>query len=212
MIVSQHDLELILNPRIRQRTFMLPVRRGKWGELKRCPARKGGVYTLRAGVPYERYRREAGKLGSQRAGVLWLIDRCEQPTAGVLVTVSSVELAETHWLVGFVKGDQSDRLDKPRLLAARPGGAGGDYTNVPGLALSGAAEEIQAPLQSKYAERSWQRRTDGLSEQRERIQAAVATARLEAVKQNIGSAAVRKRLKSLEHHLRAWEQEARRSA
>lgn len=216
MNVSHADLELILNPRIRQRTFQLPVRYGQWGERKRCPARKGGVYTLRANPEYQRYRVEARNLPSQRAAVLWVIGCCERHVLpGVVVTVSGqpkIAADGLTWVVRFVKGDRGDVMDRPRLMAANPGGVEGDYITAASMAVPGSAEEIQAPIQAKYAASSWQARTDGLSEQRARIQAAVATARLEAARQNVGTAAVRKRLKSLEHHLRVWEQEARRSA
>lgn len=215
MIVSEEELSLILNPRIRQRTVRLPVRYGEFGERKKCPVRRGGVYTLRAAVPYAQLVLEAAQMPSRAMSVLWLFDACSVPvfTATVEVTVNSVSLEEDGWwLVRFSKGDRSDVLDRPRWLAARPGSLGGDYTEAPSLALRGTAEEIPENAQKRYADSAWERRANGLDELRARLLEGVAIARLEAARQNVGSAGARKRLKSIEHHLRAWEQEARRSA
>lgn len=113
------------------------------------------------------------------------------------------------WVVSFELGDTTD---KPRLLAAHPGGAHGDYTTVSALALPNSAEEVSDRYQARYAKSADESRKTGLSDQRERLLAAVASIRLETARQNIGTSPARKRLKSIEHHLRAMEQEARRSA
>lgn len=215
MLIARSELELIVNPRIRQRTFHLPVRRGKWGELRKCPAKQGCVYTLRANPEYQRYRAEAQHQASQRAGVLWLIDRVEvQGLGSVVVTVRSVELSDdgSSWLVGFSKGDQSELMDKPRLLMAHSGSPHGEYTNVAALALPGSAEEIPEVNQGRYARAADNARKTGLVDQRERLLELVSLIRLETARQNVGTSTARRRLKTVEHQVRALVREARRVA
>jgi hypothetical protein len=50
-----------------------------------------------------------------------------------------VELERDVWVISFVKGE---RVDVPRLLAARPGGPSGDYTSNPHLAMLDEPEAI----------------------------------------------------------------------
>lgn len=113
------------------------------------------------------------------------------------------------WVLSFAKGDCTDR---PHLLAARPGGPEGDYTSIPARAVRGEGEAVERRLLEREAQKSRERHGGVVAAERERLLAAVGAVRLEAARQNAGSAMVRKRLKSIEHQLRAMEREARRSA
>lgn len=214
MIISQSELDLILNRKIRRRTIHLPIQHGTLGELKKCPAKPGGIYTLKARTPWERYRTQAETQPSRARAVLWLIERCEQPQRTVTITARTIEARENTWIVHFVVGTH-ELEHKPRLLAARPGpahGEHGDYTSIPSRAASGPAEEIPETYQAKYSDSASEARKTGLSEQRERLLAAVGTLRIEAAKLNAGNSVARRRLKSVEHQLRAFEREMRRCA
>jgi hypothetical protein len=59
VIVAQADLDAILDRKVRKRLLELPVRYGKFGELKRCPMRVGGVYNLSAPIPFDRFLERA---------------------------------------------------------------------------------------------------------------------------------------------------------
>lgn len=123
MFVSQAELDLILNAKIRQRFFSLPVRYGPLGERKRCPARVGGVYRLRAVPPLEIYRRRAESQPTAARRVLAYITQCELPRPSVLVTVFDVALVgepSEHYRISFERGDQSAYFDRAVFL--RPGG------------------------------------------------------------------------------------------
>jgi hypothetical protein len=148
MIVSSRDLELILNPRIRQRVIQLPVQHGEFGEQKPCKARRGGVYHLRSRPPYERYKLEAGQQPTQARAVLWLVDRCEEPRKAVTITVISADREAETWTVRFVMGE-CEVEEKPRLLKAKPGGE--HYTSIPSMALRGSGNEVDEDAQAKYA-------------------------------------------------------------
>lgn len=123
MIIPQAQIDLILSRRMRRRTLHLPMRTGKFGERKRCPARTGGVYRLKAPVPYERYQSEAERQPNAARAVLWLIDECQQPTRGVTITVTAVEVRDGDWVVHFTKGEHRELFDRPIYLAKY-----GDYT------------------------------------------------------------------------------------
>jgi hypothetical protein len=112
-------------------------------------------------------------------------------------------------VISFVQGDITD---KPRLLTARSGSPNGEYVSVAALALPGSAEEIPEGNQGKYAKAADGARKTGLSEHRQRLLDVVGTLRLEAAKLNAGNSISRRRLKSVEHQLRAYDREMRRSA
>lgn len=150
MIVSHAEFELIRNPRIRSRLLHLPVRRGKHGELKRCPARAGGVYRLTTPIPYDQYRGEAERQPGRSRAVLWLIDRCKPMGTPVVVTVREPpEMQETPdglmWVVRFVMGDQAATLDGPVLLAKSVG-----YTTRQDQKMKGEPEVLM-PLAADLA-------------------------------------------------------------
>lgn len=86
------------------------------------------------------------------------------------------------------------------------------YTTQPSRGLKGAGEAIPVGLQERYAAAARQQHGSELSERRERLLAAVADLRLEAAKQNAGSATARRRLKTIEHNLRALSREWRHVA
>lgn len=209
MIVPQSELDLILNRRIRRRTIQLPIEYGKMGERKRCRVKPGGVYTLRARVPYSLFRSQAETQSTRALAVLWLVSQCEQPTKTATVTVRAVEAKNGAWVVSFAMGEL-ELEHKPRLLKGKPGGE--QYTAVPSMALPGCAEEIPEAFQTKYTNSAHESRKQGLGEQRERLLAAVGALRLEAAKLNAGNSISRRRLKSVEHQLRAFDREMRRCA
>lgn len=155
MIVAQAELDAILNRKVRKRLLELPVRyRRKLGDsdngaLKPCPMRPGGVYRLRAPVPYERFMERAPEQpasihhqpprpdpaheahpwvlhsgGSPRArSVLWLIGRCERhDEKPVTITVRSIERQGETWLVSFLRGDEADMFDDSPVYLASDGG------------------------------------------------------------------------------------------
>lgn len=115
-------------------------------------------------------------------------------------------------LVHVITFDCGDTTDRPRLLAARIGGVGGDYTTIAALSARGAGEEVSEDYQTKFALDGRIRQLDPLEKDRTRLRNAVATIRLQATLHGMGSPAARKRLKRIEHDLRQLDLEARRSA
>lgn len=113
------------------------------------------------------------------------------------------------YVISFVLGDHTDA---PRFLAAKPGLPHGDYVQSGARALRGTNEEVSASVQRRYTLAVEKARESGEAQHRERLLAAIGAIRLEAAKQNAGSAISRKRLKSVEHQLRAYDREMRRTA
>ena len=142
MIVSQRDLDLIRNPRIRQRVLEVPVRHGRFGELKACPMKPESVYRLRAPSRWSDHKARAAGQPTRARAVLWLIDQCETPRTQ-LVTVTSVERQENTWLVRFVLGDRSDLCDRDVFLARH-----NDFT----MAASRQTVRGDPPVMSPLAE------------------------------------------------------------
>ena len=58
------------------------------------------------------------------------------------------------WVIGFARGDVTDR---PRLLAARPGGPGGDYTDNPARAARDEGEAVPQQTQERFSRRAAER-------------------------------------------------------
>jgi hypothetical protein len=133
ILVSLAEFDAIR--KLRVRTLELPMRYGScFGERKRCPVRKGGVYGLGVRVPYEQYR----DLQPTRArSVLWLIDRCFEIPEPRRITVYDVhyESRLEKWIVRFVLGDHAGMLDEPVFL-----GRSEDYTLAKSQSLPGAGE------------------------------------------------------------------------
>lgn len=171
MNVPQAQLDLILNPKMRQRTLTLPVRRGKAGELKRCPMRQGGVYNLRASVPYDRHLSKAREQPTRSRSVLKLIDLCEIPKRTVLVTVLRVERLGDEWHVKFVRGDTSANIDRPVFLAKYA-----DYTLVASKQSVPRDPEVMMPLaedlaraRAKARERRFSPQEEGVARMRREV-------------------------------------------
>ena len=82
----------------------------------------------------------------------------------------SYDAEQMVWVISFVKGDATDT---PRLLAARPGGPGGDYTANPARAAKGEPEAISVRLQERYAREGEERDKSRLGELRSRALAAI---------------------------------------
>jgi hypothetical protein len=148
MIVDQATLDRI--QRLRERTLTLPARRGKLGELKRCPVKPRSVRKLEARVPYDQHRQRAERQPTRARQVLALIDLCQQPTKTLTITVDAVEFCEQHpatWLIRFRKGDLGSAFDRPLYLAAS---TKGDYTHRKEQALLGEPEVLM-PLAEDLA-------------------------------------------------------------
>jgi hypothetical protein len=103
------------------------------------------------------------------------------------------------WVISFVKGDATDR---PHLLAARSGTSMGDYTDNPSRAMKGEPEAVSGRVAERYGKRATEARGLQLSAQRERLLEVVADLRASSA-----NASTRKRLRSVEHHVRAIERE-----
>jgi hypothetical protein len=112
VIVSGDALDL------RGNTFRLPVRYGRFGERKRCPARKGGVLRLETPVPYDAHLERAVEQPSRARAVLFLVDACWSKRWKLAVTVTEVGRDGDEWLVSFVRGEHPDVVAAPRLLRA----------------------------------------------------------------------------------------------
>jgi hypothetical protein len=125
----QVDPSLIdrINGRIRTRVLGLPVMHGRrFGELKKCPMREGGVYELQAAVPYSRHRAVAEEQPTVARGVLLLIECCMIPTKTVTITVTEpVTRKDDRWIVHFEKGDWRAQSDKDVFLARQ-----NDFTTI----------------------------------------------------------------------------------
>ena len=115
VVVSQADIDQIRG-KMHRRVIELPVKRGTMGELKRCPAREGGIYHLKPRIPYDRYQSEADCQPTRARAILRLIDLCETPTRTVAITVTGAERQGDVWLVRFEKGERPELFDRLRLL------------------------------------------------------------------------------------------------
>lgn len=112
MIVSQQDIELINNPKIRRREIMLPVRHGKrWGEKKKCPVKEGSICRLEARPPHGRYRAQAELEPTRARSVLMLIDLYMAPVKTTTITVLTVAQVGDEWRVRFEKGEHPELFD-----------------------------------------------------------------------------------------------------
>lgn len=124
MIVAQADLDAILDRKIRKRLLELPVRHGKFGELKRCPVRLGGEYPLFPPLPYERMLARAEAIQPRKHAVLWLIARVQRwEPKPVHITVSQPpEIQGEVWLVRFIRGEEREAFDDSAVYLSADGG------------------------------------------------------------------------------------------
>lgn len=198
MIIPQAELELILNPRIRRRLLHLPVRHGKHGERKKCPARKGGIYQLRAAVPYERHRTQAAGQPTRARAVLRLIDLCDQPTRTATITVIDVDRDDDMWLVRFVKGERSDLLDRPIYLAKY-----GDYTMTARSQAVPGDPEVVLPFAEDLAKARAKALERRVTPERTAIRAAARDA--ETLQQSMKNMKVRMLVKRAQRNYEAAE-------
>jgi hypothetical protein len=183
--------------KMRERTISLPVKRGAFNELKRCPVAKGRRIKLEARTPYERLRAQADDLSPTRAqAVISLIDQCLLPKRSLEITITSVERQADEWRIRFERGDQRQ---EPRLLSAKPGA---DYTSSPSRALNGSGEEVSTSIQAKYAEHAAEHRADMRSEAFQSASQAIG-----ALARGLPKGKPSKRLDSLQYTLRALESE-----
>lgn len=212
MIVSQAEIDEIRSARIRRRVLVISVRYGAFGERKRCPLRNQQVVTLKPRIPYEQHKRRAETEPTRARAVLAFLSLCEARGHDVTITVRDVQLVDQSYIIRFEKGDLSATIDRPRLLAARPGGSEGDYTTVPARAIKGEGEAVPARMLERWATENWERHAEILADQRTRLLRAVQAVRVESARQNAGSFWARKRLKRTEQELKAQERRARLTA
>jgi hypothetical protein len=137
VLVDQSLIDAV-NGKIRRRVLHLPVERGKLPEprhpktgrvlrsprtrpadpaAKRCPMKAGGIYTLSARRPLEQYREQAKLQPTRARAVLAWIERCEDRTRTITITVLSVERQDDEWIIHFEKGNRQDLLDRDVFLS-----------------------------------------------------------------------------------------------
>lgn len=196
MIVSQAQLDLVLNRAMRSRVIHLPVRYGRFGERKRCPAKAGGVYRLRASLPelYARHKHEANAQPTRARAVLSLFDLCHQPVPSVQITVSDVALNGDTWVVQFARGEHRE---EPLFLAANPDSLEQAYTSHPGLSARGTGQEVPARDRARYAAEGLDRHADMLSALRKRALDAIGE-----LHRHQPTGLARKKLRTAEYQLR----------
>jgi hypothetical protein len=102
--------------------------------------------------------------------------------------------SELVWEIRFQRGDHTDR---PRLLAARWQPGAGDYTENASRSLRGTADEVSEATQERYSVIGRENHAEVLAEQKKRLEGVVREIREVAT-----NPADRKRLKSIEHHVR----------
>jgi len=148
VIVSQADLDAILDRKVRKRLLELPVRHGKFGELKRCPTRVGKVERLYPPIPFERFLARAGEQPSHARSVLWLIDRVQRwdpkPTT---ITVRQVDRESETWIIHFIRGDEREAFDDTGVYLSADGG----FTTVASRQSVPGDPEYLAPLAEDLA-------------------------------------------------------------
>jgi hypothetical protein len=118
VIVAQSQITQVHAAGKRQVVLSLPVRHGRFGELKRCPVRKGAIYNLQPPVPYDRRRAQAEEQPTRARAVLWLIDRCQATVKSTPITViENPERQGDQWLVRCVKGEHLEMFDRDVFLS-----------------------------------------------------------------------------------------------
>ena len=174
----------------------MPVRYGKFGELKRCPARPGSAYTLKARVPYEQIRERSTAQPSRARAVLWLIDQCQEPTKTQIITVDLVERDGEEWIVHFKKGDHSGTLDSPVFLSKS-----GDYTMIASRQAVPGDPEVMMPF-AKDLEKARRKALEGRIGPQRQLVGKIST-EVGALKSSLASMKARNRLRRIEHDLKA---------
>lgn len=163
MFVSQAEIDQI-NGRMRRRLLHLPLKRGRLGELKRCPVRKGGVYRLRPPIPHAAYVERASSSPTRARAVLTLIALCETPVRTATITITSVERHGDGWLIHFAKGDRASDLDCPTFLSKD-----GGYTMISSRQAVPGDPEVLYPLAEDLAKARAKMRESRVSPDREVI-------------------------------------------
>jgi len=203
MIVPQAVIDQILG-KARLRTLEIPVRRGAYGELKRCPLREGNVYELRPQIPYDEYRVRAMEAPTRAQAVLLLIDECWQPRRSIKITVVAIARNE-HWIIVFELGDHSYRREEKRLLVRHNGSPLGQYTSRKDKAMRGEPEAIPPALQDVYSEEVEEANTARLLRPiigpAERIQTEINELRAHMRAEGLSDATTRRELQRLERSL-----------
>jgi hypothetical protein len=121
LILEQAEIDRI--QRLHRTILQLPCRRGRFGELKRCPLKPRGVYTLKPPVPYGQHRELAERKPTRKHAVVDLLYRCEQTVKTVKITVIDVQRQDDEngiavsWLIHFKKGDHADDFDRDIYLS-----------------------------------------------------------------------------------------------
>lgn len=194
MLVSQAEIDQI-NGRMRRRFLHLPLTRGRLGELKRCPVRRGGVYRLRPPVPHDDYAERASLQPTRARAVLTLIDLCETPIRTATITITNVEREGETWLVHFAKGDRAGDLDRPIFLSKD----GGYTMNSSRQAVPGDPEVLM-PFAEDLAKARAKARERRVSPQRALVNKMQADA--DTLRASLATMKARNRLRRIEHDLR----------
>lgn len=111
----------------------------------------------------------------------------------------SVDLDLRVWVISFEPGDVTDA---PRLLAARSGGSGGDYTSNPHLAMSDEGEAVSQAEQARFShgasERDDQKRREKVAQGRKLTEQG-----LNLMRSGLEDAGrdVRRTVRAIEHHV-----------
>lgn len=139
MIVDHQIVREIVSARHRRRALTLPIRRGSFGELKKCRMVRGGVYRLTERVPYRDCLTAAASEPTRARAVVRLLALCDRPRLTVTVTVvEQPVIADGVWHVRFVRGDKASVVRDDPVFLER--GAG--YTLQKSRALKGEPEVL----------------------------------------------------------------------
>ena len=162
MIVDEATIHAITSSRTRQRTMVLPVRKGDLNEILRCPMRKDGVYKLVPCTKWEWKRRQAARQPTRARAVLAFYDLIDgfvrtERMPSVTITVADVLKAPDCWIVSFLPGDLSGQKDRAVFLAAQ-----GDYTFEPSRQAVPGDPEVMMPSEADMA-RARQKAREGRS-------------------------------------------------
>jgi hypothetical protein len=200
MIVPQAEIDEI-NGKARRRIMRLPAKHGKFGELKRCPMRPGGVYRLRPPIPYDRCRTIAERQPTRARTILRLYDLCERhPVRYVAVTVFAVVRQEDEWLIRFIRGEDRSLLDRPVYLAKY-----GDYTMTASKQAVPGDPELLLPLAEDLAKARAKALESRVSPQRQLV--SKISADVDTLRGSLEEMGKRNRLRRVEHDLKALARE-----
>jgi hypothetical protein len=195
VIVAQSQITQVHAAGKRQVVLSLPVRHGRFGELKRCPVRKGAIYNLQPPVPYDRRRAQAEEQPTRARAVLWLIDRCQATVKSTPITViENPERQGDQWLVRCVKGEHLEMFDRDVFLSRH-----NDFT----MDASRQTVKGDPPYTPPFAEDLERARAKALEGRVDPQRQAVKriTGDVETLAESLESMKARNRLRRIKHDL-----------